>query len=145
MKKIILILLAFCFLNIYSVKAGLNDGGSGGSGGQTTGRIGEQFAYNNTSGGWTDGLNQTGQFNLPNALPEIILTNFLLWITSILALLAALAFVISGVMFLTSGGNPEQTTRAKDFIKYSIIGLIVSLSAYIIIMFIDNVLMGFYF
>lgn len=91
---------------------------------------------------WSTGLGTAGTFGLPNAMPENILTNFLLWLTYILAIIAALAFVISGVMFLTSGGNPEQTTKAKDFVKYSIIGLIVSLSGYIIIRLIDDILMG---
>ena len=93
---------------------------------------------------WGQGLATAGGFSLPKATPENILEEFMLWILSILAIVAALAFVISGIMFLTSGGNTEQTTRAKDFIKYSIIGLAVALSGYIIIVFINSVLLGYY-
>lgn len=91
---------------------------------------------------WSTGIGTAGTFALPNAMPENILINFLLWLTYILTIIAVLAFVISGIMFLTSGGNSEQTGRAKEFVKYSIIGIIVSLSGYIIIRLIDDILMG---
>lgn len=95
------------------------------------------------SGGWTKGLGEIGGFGLPNALPESIITSALLWILSVFAMLAALAFVISGVMFLTSGGNEKMTSQAKEYIKYSIIGLFVALSGYIIVIFINDMLTGF--
>lgn len=92
------------------------------------------------SANWQDGITEAGLFDLPDETPYNILTYFLEWITMILAVIAALAFIISGFMFITSGGNPEQAGKAKDFVKYSIIGLIVSLSAYVIIIFIDYIL-----
>jgi hypothetical protein len=97
----------------------------------------------NNGGGWSEGIQETENFGLPNATPYDIITNILNWILSIFAVLAVLAFVISGVMFLTSGGNQDMTSRAKDYIKYSIIAIAVALSGFIIINFIDNILMGF--
>ena len=90
---------------------------------------------------WGTGITDIGtNFSLPDSTPKNILTYFLKWLLEILAIIAALAFVISGIMFITSGGNSDQATRAKDYIKYSIIGLVVSLSAYIVIVFISDLL-----
>ncbi len=90
---------------------------------------------------WRGGIDTArNEFDLPDNTPEDVLLNFLEWTTMILAVVATLAFVISGIMLITSGGNPEQINKAKDFIKYSIIGLIVSLSAHIIIIFIADIL-----
>jgi hypothetical protein len=94
---------------------------------------------------WTDGLTAASGFGLSAQTPEDILTNFLLWLTAVLAILTALALVVSGIMFLFSGGNPDLAKQAKDYVKYSIIGLSVSLSAYIIIKFISDILTGYYF
>jgi hypothetical protein len=89
---------------------------------------------------WDEGIDAAAFFNLPDPTdgPKGVLEGFLLWILGILAVLFALAFVISGVMFITSGGNQERTKEAKDYIKYSIIGLFVALSGYIIIKFISD-------
>jgi hypothetical protein len=94
---------------------------------------------------WDEGIDEAAFFNLPDPTdgPKGVLEGFLLWILGILAVLFALAFVISGVMLITSGGNQDQAKQAKDYIKYSIIGLSVALSGYIIISLIDNLLNTF--
>jgi hypothetical protein len=102
----------------------------------------EYEASLSNDGGWLAGIDATESFDLPNATPYTIIENLLMWILSIFAMLAALAFVVSGVMLLTSGGNQDMTSRAKEYIKYSIIALVVALSGYIIIRFINGILMG---
>jgi hypothetical protein len=94
---------------------------------------------------WGDGMTAIGEFGLSTQEPEGIIEKLLLWLLSVLAILSVLAFVISGVMFLISGGNEKMTSQAKDYIKYSVIGLVVALCGYIIVKFINDVLMGSYY
>jgi magnesium-transporting ATPase (P-type) len=79
-------------------------------------------------------------FALPDQDPETVATNLINWLLRILTLLFVLAFIISGIMFITSGGNADQAERAKKFVTYSVIGVIVSLIGYIVIGFIDQIL-----
>lgn len=49
----------------------------------------------------------------------------------------ALLFLIQGgLLYLTSGGNPDQVMKAKNMIFYSIVGLILSIFSWAIIIFI---------
>ena len=50
-----------------------------------------------------------------------------------------LALVIGGFTFMTSHGSENQLTKGKDIIKYSLIGLAVSLSAFYIAAFVQNI------
>ena len=47
-------------------------------------------------------------------------------------LLAAGFFVIGGISYITSSGNPENLDRAKRTITYSAIGLAVSIGAFVL-------------
>lgn len=62
-----------------------------------------------------------------------IIRNFLDWILLIMGFLAMIAFVISGLQYLTAAGSENQIESAKRNMKWSIIGVAVALSAYIII------------
>ena len=96
------------------------------------------------SANWTNAIINASSFDLPSTTPDYIITEFLLWLLSMLAIVTVLALVISGFMLIISGGNPDQTKQAKEYIKYSIMGLAVALSGYIIVRFIDNLLFGYY-
>jgi hypothetical protein len=91
---------------------------------------------------WSTGLTEAGGFNLPNEGVENIITSFLSWLLAMLAIFAVLAFVISGIMFMMAGSSTAMAEKAKAMVGYSIIGIVVGISGYIIIMFIDNFLMG---
>ena len=47
-------------------------------------------------------------------------------------LLAAVFFVIGGIGYITSSGNPENLDKAKKTIQYSSIGLAISIAAFVI-------------
>lgn len=47
-------------------------------------------------------------------------------------LLATAIIIVAGFYYVTSNGNPQQITRAKNAILGSVIGLIVIMSAFII-------------
>ena len=57
-------------------------------------------------------------------------------ITFIAGSVAVIIIVIAGLMYVLSGGNPENTRRAKDAIIYAVIGLVVAIAARIIVTFV---------
>lgn len=66
----------------------------------------------------------------------------MLWLLGIANVLGVLAFVISGVQYLTAVGDEDQISTAKRNMKYAIIGIVVTLSGYIIITAIDRLFNG---
>jgi heme O synthase-like polyprenyltransferase len=47
----------------------------------------------------------------------------------VIAAVAVLMIVIAGLRFITAQGNPQETSKARSTIIYSIIGLVVALIA----------------
>ncbi len=72
-----------------------------------------------------------------------VLMGILRWLTGLLAVLAAVALVTSGIMLIISGGVQGMAERAKTWIAYSVLGLVVALVAYIIINTVSRTVMGF--
>jgi heme/copper-type cytochrome/quinol oxidase subunit 2 len=92
---------------------------------------------------WTTGISEAGTLDLPNADIYDIVVNLLLWLLMMFTVLAILAFVIAGIMFLTAGASADNAEKAKHMVGYSILGIVIGLSGYIIISLIDGVLMGY--
>ena len=80
---------------------------------------------------------KAGDLDLPNveagsgALQTIFATIFL-----IVGAISVIFIIIAGIQYITSGGNPDKAKRAKDTILYAIIGLVVALSATVIVNFV---------
>lgn len=75
-------------------------------------------------------------------LPQDLLFNIL---RAVLGLIGAVAFVIvlyGGFVYLTAGGNAEQTGKALQIILWAAIGLAVILFAYIIMSYVVGVVAG---
>jgi len=70
---------------------------------------------------------------------EIVAT-FVGWLLSIFGFIALVGFIISGIQYLLSAGDEGMAETAKRNMKYSIIGIIVALSGWIIIKAIDTLL-----
>lgn len=58
-----------------------------------------------------------------------VLNRIVDWLFAILIAVAAIAIVIAGFYFVTASGNPEQITKARNFILYALIGVMVALLA----------------
>jgi hypothetical protein len=54
--------------------------------------------------------------------------------------LSLLFLVIGGFRYVLSGGDPENTKKAKNTVLYSIIGLGISLSAFVVINYVLSAL-----
>jgi Type IV secretion system pilin len=75
--------------------------------------------------------------NLPSADANGTQLNLLLAVVfGILAVVAVIFVVVGGIQFMTSGGNSEQTNKAKNTILYALIGLAVAVSAELIVNFV---------
>jgi len=55
--------------------------------------------------------------------------------------LSVLMIIVSGIMYITSTGESSKTETAKNMLTYSIVGLVVSLLAWIIV---DSVIGAIY-
>jgi hypothetical protein len=104
--------------------------------------IGLFFFFNPVSADWLAGLGQAGAYGLPDTSVEDIIRNILMWILYIFTILCVIAFVIAGVMFLMAGSNAKMAEQAKNAVTFSIIGIAIGLSGYIIIRLADNLLRG---
>lgn len=79
-----------------------------------------------------------GAQGLPTGSVIGIVAATLSWLLAILGFIAIAGFVISGLMYLTAAGDEGQAEKAKNAMKYSIIGVIVALMGYVMILAIDT-------
>jgi hypothetical protein len=71
-----------------------------------------------------------------------VIVNVMQWLLGILAAIAIVGFVISGIQYLLSGGDDKRMQAAKRNMIYCIIGVVIGLSGYIVITAIDTALKG---
>jgi len=64
------------------------------------------------------------------------------WVVGITAGIVALFLIIGGLMYVTSGGEPQKAAKAKQTLIYALIGLIIILLSYVIITIISNLIGG---
>ena len=70
---------------------------------------------------------------------ECLIANVFTVVISLIGLTAFVMFIIGSMQWLMSGGNAEGTTKAKDTLTYAVIGIVVALSAFIVL----NLIAGF--
>lgn len=57
-------------------------------------------------------------------------------------MLTVIFIIISGIQFITSGGDPKGASAAKDRLVYAVIGFIILILAYAILQIIDRLFLG---
>ena len=67
-----------------------------------------------------------------------VLATFLSWILTVLGIVTVISFVIAGLQYMLSLGDPKSVETAKAHMKWSIVGLIVALSGVIAILQINS-------
>jgi len=85
------------------------------------------------------GLNDSSRGGLPTGIDLPTTIGKLLG--SVLGFTGTIFFVlviVSGLMWMTSGGNEERVKRAKQILIAAVVGLIIVLSAYAITKFIGS-------
>ena len=83
--------------------------------------------------------NTTGLSTTPVAT---ILKSVMNWLLAVLGFIAIIGFAISGIQYLMAAGDEKTIETAKTNMKYSIIGVVVALSGFILITAIDSLLNG---
>ena len=104
-----------------------NNGGAPGSTGQSAGGL--DF----------DEIARTGIPDSPGGIKPI-LVNLAKWMLEIIGIIALIAFIISGGQYLLAAGDEKMLETAKRNLTYSIIGVIVALSGFVVIRAIDTAL-----
>ncbi len=62
-----------------------------------------------------------------------ILTSIMKWLLTLVGILAVIAFVIAGILYLTAAGDEGQIDRAKKTMTTAIIGVIVALLGLVVL------------
>ena len=70
---------------------------------------------------------------------ENFIRNIIQILVTLAGLLAAGFFVMGGIGYITSSGNPEHLDRSKKTIVYSSLGLAISIGAYVLSNIISDV------
>ncbi len=81
-----------------------------------------------------DGSN--GTINIPTIDGDQLLQNGLNLAYFIAGAIAVIMIIVAGIMFATSAGNAKSVTTAKNMILFSVVGIIVILSAWAITNFV---------
>lgn len=61
-----------------------------------------------------------------------------LWV--VFGLIALIAFVIAGILFLTAAGDPEKIKNARNAFLWGVVGIVVGIVAYSIVTIIETAL-----
>lgn len=64
------------------------------------------------------------------------ISTILVWVSSIIGVVAVIMVMISGFKYITSGGDSQKIASAKSTLIYAIVGLIVVALAQVIVRFV---------
>ena len=73
-----------------------------------------------------------------NCIP-IVFSNILNWALAFAGVAALFLIILSGIKFITSGGDPKQVEGARHTLTYAIIGLLIILFSFLILNLISYV------
>ena len=99
--------------------------------------MGFLFGGGNSGGGLAE-----NSYGLPGGSIFGIVENILYWLLAIIGIVSIIGFLIAGILYLTSAGEETQITKAKSAMKYSIIGVIVGLSGFVVLRAVMYMLSG---
>ncbi|MEI6533477.1 MAG: pilin [Candidatus Roizmanbacteria bacterium] len=73
---------------------------------------------------------------------EVLFNNIIVMASASIVLVLFCMFLVGAFNWMTAFGNPEKLKKAQGTIKYAVIGLVIFVSAYLILNFIDIILLG---
>jgi quinol-cytochrome oxidoreductase complex cytochrome b subunit len=74
--------------------------------------------------------------NLPTDSASDIFINGLNLVYYVTGIVAVVVIIIAGIMYITSAGDQNSITRAKNMLLYAIVGLVVIVLAFTITQFV---------
>lgn len=84
----------------------------------------------------------SNEYGLPSGTISSIVSGFLFWLLAIFAIVGIVGFIISGIIYLLSTGDDTAIERAKKAMMYSILGIVVGLSGFIVMQAVSLLLGG---
>lgn len=70
--------------------------------------------------------------------PVTALNTIFNWVYTIVFVLAAFFLLLSAYTFITAGGDPEKVGKARGYLLYAVIGVIVGVLAYGLVRFVQT-------
>lgn len=86
----------------------------------------------------SSGLNTSQIAGYPDL--KTVVTRVLQLLLSVLGIIAIISLVAGGAMYLTSYGDEKRIETAKKIVKYAILGIVISLSAIVIVREVGNII-----
>lgn len=68
-----------------------------------------------------------------NLKPEQVIMGLIQYALIFIGAIALIFVIYGGILYVTSGGDPEKTTKARNTLLYAIIGIVVVVLAYAIV------------
>lgn len=87
------------------------------------------------------GVYNTGNVDLEQTLPRAV-GSIISAILGFVGVILLVIMVYAGFLWLTAGGNDDQVGHAKQLIKNGVIGMAITLSAFVITQFVVNAVSG---
>ena len=88
------------------------------------------------------GFNVTGPVSCKFADFGSVISAFLGPILVIAGFVTVIIIIISGIQFVTSGGNPEAAAAARGRLTFAIIGFVIIVLAFAILQIVDKLFLG---
>ncbi len=79
---------------------------------------------------------KASEVNIPNTSADDVALAALAIVYWVTGVAAVIVIIIGGIIYATSDGNPQRVERGRKAITYSIVGLVVILSAFVITNFV---------
>ena len=73
---------------------------------------------------------------------EVLFNNILVMASALIIFVLFCMFIVGAFNWMTAFGSAEKIKKAQGTITYAIIGLVIFVSAYLILNFIDMILLG---
>ena len=77
-----------------------------------------------------------GQVDIPTLTADEVLKNGLNIVYFLAGVVAVIVIIIGGIYYATSSGDSGKVTKAKNMILYSVVGIVIILSAFAITNFV---------
>ncbi len=82
----------------------------------------------------------------PNTAPTLdvldVLDNITNWLFAILLIVAAIFIIAAGYYFVTAQGDSDKTQKARNWVMYALIGVLVGFVAKGLVMLVGTIAMG---
>lgn len=75
----------------------------------------------------------------PSQISELVL-RILGWISGIIMFIALIMLLFAAFLYLTAGGSEDRVGKAKNYLLYAIVGIVVAILAYSVQPFIESFL-----